>query len=436
MSGFASSSAAFGIKSQAPANTALFGQSNTAKPQGSIFGSAQPTTSGFGNQSQTQQGSSLFGGGAFGQTQNQQPNPPASTGLFGQPAGQQQNQPASTGLFGQPPAGTQQQQPVQNTFGSSFSINQSSQPQGQQGTFGSFGATANQQQPGQSTFGGWGSGTGGTNPLQPQATLPAGSNAFNLGGSTNPGAGSSLFGQPPRQQSIGVSATQTSGPPLFTKSTKFNDLPDQLKKTFEDIESHIQGRVQISNELKQRKLGEEPTKGHELIHGVHKDLVNTSSIIQSDALFTRDIKSKADQAVQDTIVATRIVDGFRNPQQNGAYLKNHATFPLEFFNRVTEQMRERLQWYKNTIEQIERKLSSTASQAQSTPQAISATLHAQHATFISLASKTAALDADLKKIKALYTQLWRSKTGSMRDPFNDLDRNRGDDFRLDSLHVK
>jgi nucleoporin p58/p45 len=57
--------------------------------------------------------------------------------------------------------------------------------------------------------------------------------------------------------------------------------------------------------------------------------VNTSSIIQSDALFTRDIKSKADQAVQDTIVATRIVDGFRNPQQNGAYLKNHATLPLE-----------------------------------------------------------------------------------------------------------
>lgn len=68
--------------------------------------------------------------------------------------------------------------------------------------------------------------------------------------------------------------------------------------------------------------------------------------------------------------------------------------------------------------------------------AISATLHAQHATFISLASKTAALDAELQKIKTIYTQLWRSKTGSMRDPFNDLDRSRGDDFGLDSLHVR
>lgn len=106
---------------------------------------------------------------------------------------------------------------------------------------------------------------------------------------------------------------------------------------------------------------------------VPQDLVNITSTIQSDALFTRDIKAKADQAVQDTIVATRIVDGFRNPQQHGAYLKNHASFPLEcvvtpvliprkrskpvfctiisrFFHRITEQMRERLQWYMNTIE--------------------------------------------------------------------------------------
>jgi nucleoporin p58/p45 len=108
------------------------------------------------------------------------------------------------------------------------------------------------------------------------------------------------------------------------------------------------------------------------------------------------------------------------------------------------------------IQQIERKLSSTANQIQSTPQgtfhrtdigpwnltgnpshtAISTTLQAQHATFIALASKTAALDSRLEQIKALYTQLWRQKTGSMRDPFHDLDRSRGDDFGLDSLHVK
>jgi nucleoporin p58/p45 len=47
-------------------------------------------------------------------------------------------------------------------------------------------------------------------------------------------------------------------------------------------------------------------------------------------LFTQDLKAKVDQAVQDTIAATRIIDGFRNPQQNAANLKNYADFPLEF----------------------------------------------------------------------------------------------------------
>lgn len=69
---------------------------------------------------------------------------------------------------------------------------------------------------------------------------------------------------------------------------------------------------------------------------------------------------------------------------------------------------------------------------------ISATLQAQHATFLSLAGKTAALDADLQKIKTLYTQLWRSKTGSVRDPFNELDRmlESGGDYGMGDLNVK
>jgi len=148
--------------------------------------------------------------------------------------------------------------------------------------------------------------------------------------------------------------------------------------------------------------------------------------------FIKDLKTKADQCVQDMIVVIRIFDGHRNVQ-NGAYLKNHATFPLEFFDRIIVQMRERLHWYKSTIEQIERKLASVSAQTQHTPQSIASTLQAQHATFVALANKTAVIDAELQKIKALYTQLWRARTGSMRDPFNELDRGTGKDFGLEGL---
>jgi nucleoporin p58/p45 len=66
---------------------------------------------------------------------------------------------------------------------------------------------------------------------------------------------------------------------------------------------------------------------------------------------------------------------------------------------------------------------------------ISSTLQTQHAIFVSLAAKTAAVDAELQKVKMLYTQLWRAKTGSVRNPFNDLDRVSGGDFGLESLRV-
>jgi len=93
------------------------------------------------------------------------------------------------------------------------------------------------------------------------------------------------FGQ---NQNFAVSV-QPSGPPPFSKATKFNDLPDDVKKVLETIEyavlndfdiwpdldtrpcsSFIQGRVQICKDIQQRKLGDEPTKGNEAIRSLHK----------------------------------------------------------------------------------------------------------------------------------------------------------------------
>ncbi|KAJ7455218.1 hypothetical protein B0H11DRAFT_2067128 [Mycena galericulata] len=488
---FPTSSSAFGI-GQKPAGTGLFGasqpQTNAFGQSTNTFGQQQNPAGGlFGQGQQQNQAGGAFqntagnafgqsqqsaGGGLFGQPQQNQ-QPAAGGSIFGQPQQQQQQQPAAGGgLFGQP----QNQQPA--TGGGLFGQSQTQQPGGslfgqpqnqqtaaptgglfgqsnQQTGGGLFGASQQNQQPAASGSGGlFGSAPlFGAKPAQPglgifgnnnnqqqqqQQQQPQQSSLFgNNSTNTNPlfgnsNAGSSMFGARPQQQPLGLQASQ--GPPPFTKSTKFNDLPDAVKKMLEEIDSHIQGRIQISKDLHQRKLGDEATKGQEMIRSVHKDLISTTTAIRNDLHFTRDLKSKTDLAVQDTIVATRIVDGFRNPHANAAYLKDHAGFPLEFFTRVVVQMRERLAWYKSTIEQIERKLSSSAGQAQYTPHGIHATLQAQHATFLALASKTAAVDAQLQKIKQIYTQLWRAKTGSHRDPF-EVDTNERADFGFGSLNV-
>lgn len=69
--------------------------------------------------------------------------------------------------------------------------------------------------------------------------------------------------------------------------------------------------------------------------------------------------------------------------------------------------------------------------------AITSTLQAQHASFVALANKTAALDSELQKLKNTYRALWRAKTGSARDPFNELDRASlgAGEFGLEGLSV-
>ncbi|EIN10028.1 hypothetical protein PUNSTDRAFT_120246 [Punctularia strigosozonata HHB-11173 SS5] len=442
----------FGAPQQGQAAApSLFGTQNTSQGTGGgLFGGQQSGTGLFG---QTTQQSSTPSGGLFGQPtqqsnapsgglfgQSTQPANAPSSGLFGQSTTQQSNAPTG-GLFGQSTAqqsgapsgglfGQNNQQSSTNA-GGLFGQQQQQQPQ-QQNAFGSgslFGSKPNTTQPSTSLFGQPQQQTGGLfGNTNSQANQP-GQAAFGGFSSTNNTSGLSLFGQKPQtQQTLGVSAlgqpqaSQQAGAPPFLKNTKFNDLPDNVKKIFEGVESHIQGRVQISKELKERKVGDEATKGQELMWNTHQELLQATATLHQDTHFTRDLKAKVEQAVQDTIVATHIVDAFRSVSQpqSAGYLKVHAGFPLELFTRVTEQMRERLRWYKATIEQIERKISAAATnESQYTPQAISTTLQTQHATFIALANKTAILDAELQRLKQAYTQLWRARTGSMRDPFAD-----------------
>ncbi|KAG9124172.1 hypothetical protein FRC07_012583, partial [Ceratobasidium sp. 392] len=243
-----------------------------------------------------------------------------------------------------------------------------------------------------------------------------------------------LFGQPQTQQqqssfSFGGASTtpapaqqqaQATGP--FTRTTKFNDLPDVQKKTFEDLESFIQGRVQISVELKAQKLGEDIAKENVMVDELKKSLAAAGSALAADRLAADDQRTKTEQNLQDALAATRIIDGFTRPQQHGNYLTSYANFPLEFFARQVDEMKERVQRYKSTMEQIERKLtvaleSHTPQPAQPSPQAIANALRAQHQSFMALAARTAEIDATVQRHKTAYTARWRAQTGSARDPF-------------------
>ncbi|KAL9714234.1 Nucleoporin nup49/NSP49 (Nuclear pore protein nup49/NSP49) [Leucoagaricus gongylophorus] len=445
------------LTSQSTAGNNLFGNAATQQQQqpatgGGLFGSTpqqqQPAAGGslFGSTPQQQQpatGGGLFGstpqqqqpaagGGLFGSTPQQQ-QPAAGGGLFGSTP-QQQQPAAGGGLFGSTP---QQQQPVQQTgqqpagnslFGNTATApNQTASLFGNAGSlFGNSGTTTLPQTGASSLLGNTGTGASSIfgNTSQQSQLLPQSAQTNNAFGT------SSLFGSKPAAAAPQVTHQVQPGQTLFTRSTKFNDLPDNLKQLLENIDAYTRSCMQTSKDLYQRKLGEGLVERQEMIEQMQKELNNTSYVIRNDLRHTEDLKDKVDRAMQDLVVASRIFDAFRNPQSGTTYLKDHASFPFEFFQRVTQQVTERMAWVKTTIEKVERKLSTSAGQVQ-TPQSIATTLQAQNTTFLALASQTAALETELHKIKTAYTQLWRANMSSARDPFDEVD-----DLGFGSLRVK
>ncbi|QRW17815.1 nucleoporin FG repeat region [Rhizoctonia solani] len=356
------------------------------RPKMFSFGSAaaKPATTG-------------FGGSLFGQANTTQATPATTGGLFGAGAntsGQPGNAPTTTatntgGLFGstQPAAGTSTATTGSGLFGTQ-------QPTTTATTGGLFGA-----QPAATTA--TTAPTGGLFGAQPAASAPTGAGLFGAQTGANAAAGTTGssfgFGASAAAPAPAQPAAQASGP--FTRTTKFNDLPDAQKKVFEEIE-----RVQISVELKAQKLGEEIAKEQAALDELTRSLSAASSALSSDRLAADDQRTKTDRNLQDALIATRIIDGFTKPQQMGGYLTSYANFPLEYFTRQVEEMKERVQRYKSTVEQIERKLAqvyeaNSAQPAQPSPQAIANALRAQHASFMALAARTAEIDAAVRNTR-------------------------------------
>ncbi|KAG8908480.1 hypothetical protein FRC01_007353, partial [Tulasnella sp. 417] len=374
----------------APQGTGLFGATNTAQPPatGGLFG-------GFGNQPKPAGG--LFGappttaitnppapGGLFGSTTTQPQQAGATSGgLFGNvnQSTAAQTAPATTGsgLFGNPAATTTTAQP---TIGGGLFGNQQASGTAATGT-GLFGSTTTTQPATGGLFGNAQQAQlqGAAQPAQPSTLFgaPAATAQQQQPAATG---GLGLFGQPkpaitPTGLSLGTSTaptTQVGGNNTtvqaseITGSTKFNDLPDEFKKIFEAVETGIQKQTNIAQELKSKNLAAEPDKGRAQLQRVAKIAIATDNTLSLDSGFVADLKVKGSQALDELVVATKIVDGFLHPHQYPDNLTVWAGFPFAYFSALSDQLSERLQRYKLIVEQIERKIVAASSQAQTSPQ--------------------------------------------------------------------
>ncbi|EFP91294.2 uncharacterized protein PGTG_17151 [Puccinia graminis f. sp. tritici CRL 75-36-700-3] len=424
----------------------MFGASNpsasAAPSSGGLFGSAKPQNSGniFGSSSTTSGG--LFGastttstpqttGNLFGSSTSAATTP--QTGLFGSTNQQATGQQTGSNLFG----ASSQNTTSTNLFGSNNNATGG-------GTGNLFGSTQGNSTP---------TGLFGSSNLQ-NAGQQSGSNLFgssnqntpstNLFGSTNNNLNTSgvgnLFGgnqgnSAPLGNSFGTKASSvpvTPAPsvsqsnPVFTRTTRFNDLPEDAKKQLETLDAMIQTQCRHSDTLKAMQLGTEITEGTSLLRQVTSEMHATSASVKTSSNLLDSIRQSIDGDVADLLNLAAIVDAHHSQRMavgshNAAEsLPNPMKFQFEFFSQKAADMEERVKRYRQTIDYVELQLKGLFDRP--SPASIVPALKAQYSTFMVLADKVAQLDTAVRNLKEEYRDIWRHQTGSVRDPFAEIDQ--------------
>ncbi|GAA6063154.1 hypothetical protein JCM10212_006312 [Sporobolomyces blumeae] len=408
----------FGTTSSAPSFSFGAPSTSTSTSTPSLFGStaAPASTSLFGN---SNAGGAGGGGGPPSTPVNG--SAPTPSPLFGglssgaAPAGSGQTAPKPAFSFGAPASAapsTSSFAPAATTgapslFGGTQASSTATTGGGTGGLFGSTTATGGVA--GQATGGLFGSkpATGG---------LFGNSTATPAFGAGQQQSSSTPFGQSQTAQA-GQTAPQAGATSGISKSTKFQDLPDQARTVVEDLDKFIRQQGQLADELKKKNLGSEITQTGRMFDQYSAEATTVSTLLQTDSRLLSSLRASLDESLADLHKTTTLIEGFKGgpngPKAGEAKLV--GGFPFEYFKRKSEDLDQRVKRYKGTVDQIASVLTSPASSL--SPSAIVPTLKAQHASLVSLAASVSALELELKRLKDEYRAIWRDKTGRMVDPF-------------------
>ncbi|WWC57670.1 uncharacterized protein I303_100204 [Kwoniella dejecticola CBS 10117] len=372
----------------------------TSASTGGLFGSL------FGSQSQPQQNTG--GGGLFGSTsaqpqQQQQSN--TGGGLFGSTT-QQPSTAGGGGLFGSTSTSTQQQPQGSSLFGST--TNQQTQ---QTGT-GLFGSTNQQSQASGSGL------LGSTNTANPQQQGT--SSVFGQAGQPT---SSSLFGQTaPTQQQQAALQTSANGQNSngINKSTKFADLPENVQKHIEQMDTAIKTQKAQGSGMNIEGLGRAIWQTSLDVKAANEEYHAISHTLKSLSTSLSQLRDKMINEGRDVERVKEIWDVYRSAEgrMGQVRLGAYRDFPHEFFARIADQMEERVGRYKKTISQLNRAIVSLTSEAHKpSPQAIAQTIQNHQQAMLTLAAQLDGLQLRMNGLRSAFAEEWRERTGSVRDPF-------------------
>ncbi|KAJ3068702.1 Nucleoporin p58/p45, partial [Quaeritorhiza haematococci] len=295
----------------------------------------------------------------------------------------------------------------------------------------------------------------------PTTAAPGTTSLFGASTTKAPGT-TSLFGttQPAAGTTAGALGAASLSVQNITKTTRYSELPENVRAQLDELERYIQSQIQTSEHI-----ASSPTPF--AIRGIMAETSELSrKLSAAKTLLTRDtylidsFKRQVAQEMRHVDVATRFVDrysakgplgpggqllqgyqlqglqGQRGSPMGGAgrgsfyqqgmygggvrggygYANGGQSETAQYFFNLANTLEERIQQYRQAIDELERYLVSvTQQQSQFTPQMIQETLRAQNDSFLALANRIAALHDEIDSQRDAFVDYRRRYCGGGAD---------------------
>nr|CAG4649666.1 EOG090X0D34 [Scapholeberis mucronata] len=194
-------------------------------------------------------------------------------------------------------------------------------------------------------------------------------------------------------------------------SKAFNEMivPAEIAQSVDEFKKHVKEQKAKKDEVS-RGSSKAPEKVGEEVETLKNILSNLANNIQQHSALVHKLKHDVALEIKNAEIAQRT-------KETAPSMQLDNTAPLRYFMHLVSDFEERMQFYKQQIEDTERNLLAISKQHALTPQELMGTMKKLHEAFVLLAGRVHVIHTSLQNYKDDYLTYRRRVLGDPTDIF-------------------
>ncbi|KAI8836080.1 hypothetical protein BJ741DRAFT_606737 [Chytriomyces cf. hyalinus JEL632] len=207
----------------------------------------------------------------------------------------------------------------------------------------------------------------------------------------------------------------TTAPENITNTTRYGEIPLNIRQELDNFETFVQKQIDMSEDIASSGVVKKIHDTRALYKSVELKYQGLKTLLDRDNALIQNLRGQVAREMKIADFATRFIDSYNSHRQPSVTFNNTDSF--QYFVNLTNTLENKLQHYRQTIDDLERHLQSISQKTQYSPQAVAEILKLQHESFLAIAGRIAVAHDSLLKQQDAYLSYRRKYFGDTKNPF-------------------